>query len=140
MSVILVRFIVCLHRIGDSDKLLAYLADVESRNQSLAMMEKHAMVIERYQGKEAAIDYLTDRIRKYPNIRGMQSLINYKTSQADVAELGLLLDLKSALVKMQQDDSEYKCQHCGFQSNTLYWLCPSCQSWAEVKPTMIDAA
>ena len=138
--VILDQLIECFYRIGNPVKLLAYLADVESRHQSLAMIEKHAMVIERYQSKQAAIDYLTDRVRKYPNIRGMQSLINYKTSQADVAELGLLLDLKSALAKMQQDDSEYKCQHCGFQSNTLYWLCPSCQSWAEVKPTMIDAA
>ena len=138
--VILERLIECFHRISDSDKLLAYLADVESRHQSLAMMEKHAMVIERYQSKEAAIDYLTDRIRKYPNIRGMHSLIDYKTNQADAGELTLLLDLKSALVKIQKDDSEYQCHHCGFQSNTLYWLCPGCQSWAEIKPTMIEAA
>ena len=138
--VILDRLIECFHRIGNPTKLLAYLADVESKHQSLAMIEKHAMVIERYQSKEAAIEYLTDRIRKYPNIRGMHSLINYKTNQAGVAELTLLLDLKSALVKMKKDDSEYKCHHCGFQSNTLYWLCPSCQSWAEVKPTMIEAA
>ena len=138
--VILDQLIECYHCMGNSNKLLAYLADVESRHQSLAMIEKHAKVIERYQSKEAAIEYLTDRIRKYPNIKGMHSLIRYKTSQADVAELNLFLDLESALVKMQQDDSEYKCQHCGFESNTLYWLCPSCQSWAEVKPTMIEAA
>lgn len=138
--VILDQLIECYHRMGNSNKLLAYLADVESRHQSLAMIEKHAKVIERYQNKDAAIEYLTDRIRKYPNIKGMHSLISYKTSQADVTELNLFLDLKSALVKMQLDNSEYKCQHCGFQSNTLYWLCPSCQSWAEVKPTMIEAA
>ncbi|MDH5387900.1 MAG: lipopolysaccharide assembly protein LapB [Gammaproteobacteria bacterium] len=138
--IILDQLIECYHRLGDSDKLLVYLADVELRHQTLAMIEKHAMVIERYQSKESAIEYLTDRIRKYPNVRGLHSLIQYKTNQANVAELTLLLDLKSALVKMQKDDSDYKCQHCGFQSNTLYWLCPSCQSWAEVKPTMIEAA
>ena len=138
--VVLDKLIECYHRIGGSDKLLAYLADVESRHQSLAIIEKHAMVIERYQGREIAIEYLTDRLRKYPDIKGMHSLIAYKTNQADAGELSLLLDLKSALVKMQQDDAEYKCHHCGFQSNTLYWLCPSCQSWAEVKPTMIEAA
>ncbi|MCK5263390.1 MAG: lipopolysaccharide assembly protein LapB [Gammaproteobacteria bacterium] len=138
--VILDKLIECYHRLGDSDKLLAYLSGVESKHQTLAMIEKHAMVIERYQGKQNAIDYLTDRIRKYPDIKGMHSLLSYKTSQADTAELTLLLDLKSALVKMQQDDTDYQCQHCGFQSNTLYWLCPSCHSWAEVKPTMIEAA
>lgn len=138
--VILDNLIECFHRMGYSDKLLTYLADVELRHQSLAMIEKHAMVIERYQGKEEAIDYLTDRIRKYPDIKGMHSLISYKTNQANSGELTLFLDLKSALVKMQQGNTDYQCHHCGFQSNTLYWLCPSCQSWAEVKPTMIDAA
>lgn len=138
--IVLDKLIECYHRVGDSDKLLAYLAEVESRHQSLAIIEKHAMVIERYQGKEKAIDYLTDRIRKYPDIKGMHSLISYKTNQAGAGELGLLLDLKSALVKMQHDNADYQCHHCGFQSNTLYWLCPSCQSWAEVKPTMIEAA
>ena len=138
--VILDKLIECYKRLGDSDKLLAYLSDVESKHQTLAMIEKHAMVIECYQGKQNAINYLTDRIRKYPDIKGMHSLLNYKTNQAEACDLNLLLDLKSALVKMQQDDSEYQCQHCGFQSNTLYWLCPSCQSWAEVKPSLIEAA
>ncbi|MCW8922282.1 MAG: lipopolysaccharide assembly protein LapB [Gammaproteobacteria bacterium] len=138
--VVIDRVINCYHRTGDPGKLLSYLADVEQRHQSLAMIEKHAMVIERYKGKEAAIEYLTDRLRKFPDLKGMQSLINYKSNQADSAELSLLLDLKSALVKIQKDDAEFQCHHCGFQSNTLYWLCPSCQSWAEVKPTMIEAA
>ena len=138
--VILDKFIECHHRTGQSDKLLTYLAEVESRHQTLATIEKHAMVIERYRGKESAIDYLTERLRKYPNIKGMHSLISYKTNQADAGELSLLLDLKSALVKIQHDATEYQCHHCGFQSNTLYWLCPSCKSWAEVKPTLIEAA
>lgn len=138
--IILDKLIDCFHHMHQPDKLLAYLADVESRHQSLAMIEKHAMVIERYQGKELAINYLTDRIRKYPDIKGMHSLISYKTNQANSDEQALLLDLKSALVKMQHNDADYQCHHCGFQSNTLYWLCPSCQTWAEVKPTMIEAA
>lgn len=138
--VILDKLIDCYHALDKPDKLLSYLSEVESKHQTLSMIEKHAIVIERYQGKQNAIDYLIDRIRKYPDIKGMHSLLSFKTNQADAGELSLLLDLKSALVKIQQDDSEYQCQHCGFQSNTLYWLCPSCQSWAEVKPTMIEAA
>jgi lipopolysaccharide biosynthesis regulator YciM len=97
------------------------------------------MVIERYQGRAAAIDYLTARIRDYPDTRSMLALISYKTGQDEVGERTLLLDLKAALAKMQQDVAAYQCHHCGFQSNTLYWLCPSCHSWAEVKPTMIEA-
>lgn len=138
--VVVDKLIECYHRKGDSEKLLSYLAEVEARHQTLAIIEKHAMVIERYQSKEAAIEYLTERLRKSPDIKGMHSLIMFKTNQADTGELSLLLDLKSALVKMQQDNAEFRCHHCGFQSNTLYWLCPSCQSWAEVKPTLIEAA
>lgn len=137
--VILDKLIECYHRLGDSKGLLKFLAEVESRHPTLAIIEKHAMVIERYQDREKAIAYLTDRLRKMPDIKGLHSLISYKTKQAGTGELNLLLDLKSALIKIQHDDADYQCRHCGFHSNTLYWLCPSCQSWAEVKPTMIEA-
>lgn len=137
--VILDKLIECYHRTVGSDKLLAYLIEIESQYPLLAINEKHAKVIERYQGRAEAIGYLTARIRDYPDARSMLALISYKTAQDDVGERALLLDLKSALAKMQQDVAVYQCHHCGFQANTLYWLCPSCQSWAEVKPTMIEA-
>ncbi len=28
----------------------------------------------------------------------------------------------------------YKCSHCGFESRSLIWLCPSCMSWGRYKP------
>lgn len=137
--VILDKLIECYHRTVGPNKLLAYLAEIESQYPLLAINETHARVIERYQGRAAAIDYLTARIRDYPDARSMLSLISYKIGQDEVGERALLQDLKSALDKMQQDAASYQCHHCGFQTNTLYWLCPSCQSWAEVKPTMIEA-
>jgi len=136
--VILDKLIECYRRTAGSEKLLSYLTEIELQHPLLAINEKHAMVIERYQGRDAAVEYLTARIRDYPDARSMLSLVNYKTSQDKVGERALFLDLKSALIKMQQDATDYQCHHCGFQANTLYWLCPSCQSWATVKPTMIE--
>lgn len=140
VPVIIDKLIECYHRLGMQQELLEYLDVIEKKHESLVLLEKHAMVVDRYQGKEAAIEYLSDKLKRQPSIQGMQHLLAYKSNQADSSELTLLLDLKSALVKMNHDDNAYQCHHCGFQSNTLYWLCPGCQSWGEVKPAIVEAA
>lgn len=28
----------------------------------------------------------------------------------------------------------YGCKHCGFESNTLFWQCPTCKNWDTVRP------
>ena len=103
-------------------------------------MEKHAKVIERVKGRDAVIEYLTEKLKQQPSIQGMQYLLSYKSHDVDINEDNLILDLNHALDKMSFSENEFKCHHCGFQANTLYWLCPSCQSWGTVKPAVVEAA
>ena len=140
LPVVLDQLIECYHRLSDTDALLKYLDTLEEKYDLLGMLEKHAMVVERYNGREAVIEYLTKRLKKNPSIQGMHHLLAYKSNDPDSSDATLFMDLKSALVKMKHGDNEFQCHHCGFQANTLYWLCPSCQSWGEVKPTIVEAA
>jgi lipopolysaccharide biosynthesis regulator YciM len=140
LPVVLDQLIECYHRLNDPDGLLEYLDDLEEKHDLLGLLEKHAMVIERYKDRDAVTEYLTKRLKKHPSIQGMHHLLAYKSNDASASDLTLFMDLKSALVKMKHGDTEFQCHHCGFQANTLYWLCPGCQSWGEIKPAIVEAA
>jgi lipopolysaccharide biosynthesis regulator YciM len=140
IPVVLDQLIECYDHLNDPDALLKYLGALEDKHDLPGLLEKHAVAVERYKGKEAVIEYLTNRLKKHPSIQGMHHLLAYKSNDASAADVALFIDLKSALVKMKQGDNEFQCHHCGFQANTLYWLCPSCHSWGEVKPAIVEAA
>jgi lipopolysaccharide biosynthesis regulator YciM len=139
IPVVLDQLIECYHRLDKPDTLLKYLDEIENRHNTIGLLEKHAMAVERYQGRDAVIEYLSGKLKNQPSLQGMHHLLAYKSDHAESDDADLMLDLKSALHMMRQDDNEFLCHHCGFQSNTLYWLCPSCQSWGEVKPALIES-
>lgn len=140
LPVVIDQLIDCYDHLGEPDALLKYLDEIEERHDLLGLLEKHALVVDRYKGRDAVIEYLTKRLKKQPSIQSMHHLLAYKSNDETCDEAEFFVDLKSALVKMKHGDNEFQCHHCGFQANTLYWLCPSCQSWGEVKPTIVEAA
>ena len=100
----------------------------------MPLLESHAKVIERYKGQDAAIDYVMDKLEKNPSLDGMNQLLSYKQSENEKDVYTMMLGLKNAVTVMKQEQSAYKCKQCGFKTNTLYWLCPSCHYWGSVKP------
>jgi lipopolysaccharide biosynthesis regulator YciM len=64
----------------------------------------------------------------------MNQLLSYQKTESDPDIYGMMRGLKTAVDVMKQEQAEFQCKQCGFKSNTLYWLCPSCHSWASVKP------
>ena len=96
------------------------------------------MAIDRYKGKQAASNYLASKLRNQPSLQGMNKLLEYKISTDSDTDRSIFSDMKNAVEKMQKDQTDYQCRHCGFQSNTLYWLCPSCKSWSQVKPSLYE--
>lgn len=139
IPVILSQLIECYQKLDKPDALLKYLEELEDSHATVGFLEKHAMAIEKYQGRDAAISYLSRKLKIQPSLPGMQHLLEYMSDQTGDNDAGLVLDLKTALHKMQKDENEYLCHHCGFQSNTLFWLCPSCQSWGDVKPALLES-
>jgi len=137
IPVILDQLIECYHRLDAPEALLKYLDELEERCSSVVLLEKHASTIESYQGSDAVIEYLSGKLKNHPSLQGMHHLLAYMSERAGNEDARLMEDLTSALQVMQKDDNEFQCHHCGFQSNTLYWLCPGCQSWGEVKPALI---
>ncbi len=137
-SIILVieSLLECHENLSSQDKLYDYLVDLQNRHENLFLQNVIASVVEKTQGKLAAIEYLSDKVKRQPSLAGIQKLIAYKEKEIDRDTV--FVDLASAITIMQKDSVEYRCQKCGFSTNTHYWLCPSCNRWGRVKPSIIE--
>lgn len=137
-SIILVidSMLECYANISSENKLYEYLLDLQKRHENLFLQTVIVSVLEKSQGKQAAIEYLSDKIKHQPSLAGIQKLVSYKEKEIGADEI--FVDLDKAISVMQKDSAEYRCQKCGFSSNTHYWLCPSCNHWGRVKPSVIE--
>ena len=137
-SIILVidSMLECYANLSSENKLYEYLLDLQKRHENLFLQNVIVSVLEKSQGRQAAIDYLSDKIKHQPSLAGIQKLVSYKEKEVDADEV--FADLDKAISVMQKDSVEYRCQKCGFSSNTHYWLCPSCNHWGRVKPSVIE--
>ena len=136
MILVIDSLLECYANMSAPDKLYQYLVELQNRHENLFLQNVIASVLETSQGKQSAIDYLSDKVKHQPSLAGMRKLISYKEREVDRDDV--FVDLASAISIMQKDSVEYKCQNCGFSTNTHYWLCPSCNRWGRVKPSVIE--
>ena len=137
MMLVIDSMLECYANLSPSDKLYEYLVALQDRHENLFLQNVIASVLEKSQSKQAAIDYLSDKVKHQPSLAGLQKLVTYKEKEIDADEV--FTDLTAAISVMQKDTVEYRCQKCGFSTNTHYWLCPSCNHWGSVKPSIIES-
>lgn len=136
MLFVIDSMIECHEKLATQDKLYDYLLALQARNKSLFLQDVIAKVIEKMQGKQKAMEYLADKIKVQPSLVGLQSLLTYKQNESDAD--AIFTSLTAAITIMKKDSAGYRCQKCGFSTNTHYWLCPSCNHWGRVKPSVIE--
>lgn len=136
MLLVIDSLIKCHSNLSILDKLTDYLVKLQERHENLFLQSHIAKVLESTQGKAAAIEYISDRIRQQPSLAGLQKLVSYKENETNAD--GAFADLAAGIRIMHKDSVEYRCQKCGFNTNTHYWLCPGCHQWGRVKPAVIE--
>jgi len=136
MILVIDSLLECYTRLSLNDKLYEYLVALQKRHENLYLQNVIASVLEKSQGRQAAVDYLSDKVKHQPSLAGLKSLIAYKQKEAEADEI--FEDLATAISIMQKDSVEYRCQKCGFSTNTHFWLCPSCNHWGRVKPSVVE--
>ncbi|MEO2279309.1 lipopolysaccharide assembly protein LapB [Pseudoalteromonas pernae] len=84
--------------------------------------------------RKEAVEFITKSLKKQPNIRGFRFLLQLLAGQNE--QLDEALNPIDKLIQSYIDTKpEYQCQHCGFQSHSHYWLCPSCRHWESMQPS-----
>ena len=87
-------------------------------------------------GDEAAISFLNDYLTRKPSLTGLVELLKLQIPKTDNEMSTNLSLLQQMIDKLVRRKAAYQCHHCGYESKSLYWLCPSCQKWDKIKPIL----
>ncbi|WP_413738793.1 lipopolysaccharide assembly protein LapB [Sodalis sp. RH21] len=92
-------------------------------------------VIERDEGSEQAQVYISQQLRQHPTMRMFHRLMDFHLDEVEDgrAKEGFQA-LRDMVGEQIRTKPRYRCNKCGFTSHSLYWQCPSCKSWASIKP------
>lgn len=86
------------------------------------------------EGDESAISFLYGYVTKKPSLAGLMELLRLQIPNTDEKVSDNLKLLEQIVNRLLMKSSAYQCNHCGYESRKLYWLCPSCKKWDCIKP------
>jgi lipopolysaccharide biosynthesis regulator YciM len=125
------RCYAALGRPGETEEYLAYVIErFGGISPALLLAEIKAS----REGKPAAVNFLTEQLRRRPSVKGLDRLIHMSLAEVDGSARSYLMILKDLTHKLLENRPIYACQHCGFSGRALHWQCPSCKHWGRIKP------
>jgi len=124
----------CYDAQGRSQDFVAYLRAVQHEYDGASVILALAEQILRNDGEPEAVAYLTEQLSRRPSVRGLNRLIELNLSAGPKPTGDELRVLHGLFDELLRDKPIYRCGQCGFNGKTLHWHCPSCRSWASVKP------
>ncbi|ACX88397.1 lipopolysaccharide assembly protein LapB [Pectobacterium parmentieri] len=94
-----------------------------------------ADILEKEEGAEVAQAYINRQLQRHPTMRVFHRLMDFHLHEAeDGRTKENLQGLRDMVGEQIRTKPRYNCRKCGFTSQSLYWQCPSCRTWASVKP------
>lgn len=88
-----------------------------------------------HQGSAAAAVFLSEKLQDKPQLAGVAELLRLQSADTEgTVETSTLELLQKSVNRIQQRKAVYRCHQCGYESRSLYWLCPSCKSWDKIRP------
>lgn len=113
---------------------MEYLRQVYNRHGNISLLLVLTRHMAETESGEAAMHYLAGELRRHPSMRGVQQLLAYISNISDDSMRDELDVVRELIDGFLSKESRYSCRQCGFRTQTLYWQCPSCRSWSQVKP------
>lgn len=110
------------------------LDDLVRRTRSAQAMVELASVVEQTSGRDDAEVMLLSFIKEKPNLKLFSALMQLRSHDNSPATNEAIMQLKSLIDAQIASSHRYACHRCGFQSQLLFWQCPSCRRWDTLKP------
>ena len=124
----------CHEELNSTETFKDYLLRIIDRYQGITPALMLADQLARNEGEAAAVEFMTEQLRKRPSVRGLSRLIDLNLTGATGKGKDDLLILRGLVEQLLVNKPIYKCKHCGFSGKSLHWQCPSCKEWNAVKP------
>lgn len=124
----------CYAKLNDENSLLNYLEGSLAKTSCISVTLAYADLLQKSQSNIAAIEFLAERIRLNPSLRGLSRLIDLYLDISEHQSRSKLLILRNLVEQLLKNRAIYRCTECGIAGKTLYWQCPGCKNWSTTKP------
>ncbi len=92
-----------------------------------------AMLSKQHSVRDAAV-FIANALNKTPSLTMLHRLAELGSVGASGEFKDTFRVIRATLEQLLKQTPTYRCNHCGYGSKALYWLCPSCKTWASIKP------
>ncbi|GLS89423.1 lipopolysaccharide assembly protein B [Psychromonas marina] len=134
-EIILDKLLLLHQQLGREEELITYLYRIISLGAGASSVILLSKLIAEFRSIEKAQVFMLQELRRNPTMKGFNQLMSYhltlSESESEVESLSFLQKLVAEQIKLRP---HYRCQKCGYSSNKLFWLCPSCRNWGRIKP------
>ncbi|MEI6896948.1 MAG: lipopolysaccharide assembly protein LapB [Psychromonas sp.] len=134
-EIILEKLLLLHQKLGSEEELINYLYHIISLGAGASSVILLSKLIAEFHCVEKAQSFMLQELRRNPTMKGFNQLMSYhltlSESKSEMESLSFLQKLLAEQIKLRP---HYRCQKCGYSTNKLFWLCPSCKSWGRIKP------
>ncbi|PCH85047.1 MAG: lipopolysaccharide assembly protein LapB [Piscirickettsiaceae bacterium] len=131
VPVFLELFLSCFDKLNKQNEKLQFLATIDAEVTSSMVTKAFVLTLDSQKGSEEAYTFLKTKVRNSPNLGNISvfsELLNIKSDDVDMEILS------NSLRSIYHEQHHFHCKQCGFDSEKLNWMCPSCKSCGVVRP------
>jgi len=126
--------VLCYKEINTMKECVYYLNQLLEKYPRASVIFVVAEHLKQEQGLDAAVDFVAEKLSRYPSIPGLNRLIYWHLESAHGKVRDKLQMLYNITSKLLDNKPVYRCRNCGFGGKHLHWHCPSCKHWGKMKP------
>ena len=127
-------FFAASQELDDEPGYVEFLTECLQRSPVLPVIEALGEYVERDEGTEAAQVFVVEQLLRNPSLAGFVALLQRLDKHAQQLPLDQLALVRRFSQSLLHRQPSYRCNNCGFSGRTLMWQCPSCHTWAGIKP------
>ncbi len=124
----------CYQQLGSNDEFEKLLREIVRENTNTNAVLLLAKIIKDKAGSAVAIAFLSEHLDQYPTLDGLVELLSLQIHNVESEVAASLESLLNLIHEQVSKNSEYRCHHCGFETKSLFWMCPSCKKWDKIRP------
>lgn len=125
----------CYEAMHNQTAWLKYLQHCVEQKAGASAELMLADEIAKHDGIITAQSFMTRQLQKNPTMKGFYQLMEYHLDEAEEGRAKeSLTSLRHLVGEQLKVKPRYRCRKCGFATHALYWQCPSCKNWGQIKP------
>ncbi len=115
------------------DELNEFINKIRQSNQKLSRDIGYTVIINNIYDVSSLNDCVNSYIENDSTLKEFLGISHDKKDKLKIETISLDR-IRLSLSKLARSTSRYQCESCGFSSQKLLWLCPSCKQWETQRP------